>query len=168
MAQNKKAAQSLVVKRNIGRPSSYSEEIADEICEAIAKGEALHKLCEERDDFPAEGSVYRWLEKHENFREKYTRARERQAERRAEELILIADTEKDAAIARNRIEARKWIAAKLLPKKYGDRTVTELTGANGGAIQLEAKRTINFENVDEESLQQIEQALRLALAKPAE
>ena len=145
------------------RPSDYSEEITDLICEEIALGRALHKLCEERDDFPSEATVYRWLEKHSEFQEKYTRARERQAERRAEELILIADTEKDAAVARNMIDVRKWAAAKLLPKKYGDRTTTEITGANGAPIQLEARRTINLEAMDDETLQQVEQALRLAL-----
>ncbi len=151
------------VERKRGRPSKYSEEITDVICEEIALGRALHKLCEERDDFPGEATVYRWLEEHSNFREKYIRARERQAERRAEELILIADTEKDAAVARNMIDVRKWAAAKLLPKKYGDRTTTEITGANGAPIQLEAKRTIKLENMDDETLEQIEHALRLAL-----
>ena len=154
--------------KKVGRPSDYNEEITDLICEEIAIGRALHKLCEERDDFPAEGTVYRWLEKHPEFQEKYIRARERQAERRAEELILIADTATDAAIARNQIDVRKWVAAKLLPKKYGDRTITEITGKDGAAIQLEAKRTINFENMDDESLQQVEQALRLALEHKGE
>lgn len=144
----------------------YSPELADLICEEIAKGGALHKLCEERADFPAESAVYKWLEEHDEFKEKYARARERQAERRAEEIILIADTEKDAAIARNRIDARKWAAAKLLPKKYGDRILAEVTGANGGAIKLEAQRSVVLENLDDESLAQVEQALRLMLNKP--
>ena len=61
------------------------------------------------------------------------------------------------------IDVRKWAAAKLLPKKYGDRTVTEVTGANGAPIQLEAKRTVSLDNIDDETLQQIEHALRIAL-----
>jgi len=153
----------IIPPRRAGRPSGYNEQITSLICEEVALGNALHKLCEERDDFPSEATVYRWLEEHPEFQEKYTRARERQAERRAEELIIIADTEKDAAVARNRIDVRKWAAAKLLPKKYGDRTTTEITGANGAPIQLEAKRTINFENMSEEQLEQVERALRLAL-----
>ena len=44
----------------------------------------------------------------------------------------------------------------------------EITGKDGAAIQLEAKRTINFENMDDESLQQVEQALRLALEHKGE
>lgn len=141
----------------------YSEQVIEMICEAIAQGGALHVLCAERADFPSEASVYRWLEAKSEFREKYARARERQAERRAEELIIIADTEKDAAVARNMIDVRKWAAAKLLPKKYGEKTMTELTGANGAPIQLEARRTINLDALDEDTLQQIEHALRLAL-----
>ena len=62
----------------------------------------------------------------------------------------------------------KWAAAKLLPKKYGDRTTTEITGANGAPIQLEAKRTIKLDDMDDETLEQVEQALRLALAHKSE
>ena len=97
--------------------------------------------------------------------ERYARARERQAERRAAEIVEIADTEPDAAVARNRIEARKWTAAKLLPKRYGDKTTTEITGPGGGPIEIVARRAIPDE-IDEQRLRAIEAALRLALAPP--
>lgn len=42
----------------------------------------------------------------------------------------------------------------------------EITGIDGGAIQLDAQRTVNLENLDEEALMQVEQALRLMLKKP--
>jgi len=150
-----------------GRPSLYNDQIVEEICEEIARGAALHRLCEDRKDFPAESAVYRWLEKHDDFREKYARARERQAERRAEEIILIADTEKDAAVARNRIDARKWAAAKLLPKKYGEKYTTEITGPGGGPVELVARRAIP-DDIDEARLKSIEAALRLAITPPRE
>ena len=106
----------------MGRPSSYTEEIADEICEALATGEALYLMCQAKAHWPAERTVYQWLEKNEDFAQKYARARERQADRRNEEIIVIADTATDANLARVQIEARKWQASKLAPKKYGDRT----------------------------------------------
>jgi len=55
----------------------------------------------------------------------YARAREDQADWHADEIVAIADTETDAAKARNRIDARKWKAAKLKPKVYGDRVNVE-------------------------------------------
>jgi uncharacterized NAD(P)/FAD-binding protein YdhS len=51
----------------------------------------------------------------------YARARDRQQEVFAAQVILIADTVKDAAIARNMMDARKWHASKVAPKKWGDK-----------------------------------------------
>lgn len=140
----------------LGRPSSYTDAIADEICEAIAEGYALHRMCKERDGWPREGTIYRWIEKHPDFREKYARAREIQAERMAEEVVTIADdgardvrlTEDGEEIvdhdhiarAKLRVDARKWLVSKILPKKYGDRQTTEVEHSGSiatGAPDLE-------------------------------
>jgi len=112
-----------------GRPSAYTPQIVELICEELAKGNPLYRLCEERDDFPAESTVYKWLDEHREFSEKYARARERQADRRADEIIEIADTVQDASIARNRMDARKWAASKLAPKKYGEKISQEISGS---------------------------------------
>jgi hypothetical protein len=69
------------------------------------------------------------------MRDQYARAREAQAEHFADELIEIVDTERDAAIARVRMDARKWAAGKLAPKKYGDKVAVDGDG-EGGAIRL--------------------------------
>lgn len=104
----------------MGRPSEYSDEIAEAICEAIAQGAALYRLCE-REDMPAERTVYQWLEAREDFAQRYARARARQQDREVDHIVEIADTEEDPQKARVRIDARKWRASKLAPKKYGDR-----------------------------------------------
>lgn len=104
----------------MARPSAYTEEMADRICDAIIEGSALHKLCE-ADDFPSERTVYYWLDEHHEFLQKYARARELQQDREADNIVVIADEATDANIARLRIDARKWRAAKLAPKKYGDK-----------------------------------------------
>jgi hypothetical protein len=110
-----------------GRPSSYTDEIADEICERLAEGESLRAICKS-DGMPRMSSVFRWLadEANERFREQYARAREEQAEALADEIVTIADGETpnaDSARDRLRVDARKWVAAKLKPKKYGDKTL---------------------------------------------
>jgi hypothetical protein len=104
----------------MGRPSDYSDEIADLICERLANGEALYRMCRD-EGLPDERTVYRWLAAHDQFRQKYAHARERQADLRAEEIVTIADEAKDANLARLQIDARKWQASKLAPKKYGDK-----------------------------------------------
>lgn len=107
----------------MGRPTSYTPEAADRICQAIIEGEesgALYKICG-REGYPSETSVYKWLDEHPEFAEKYARARELQQDREADNIVVIADDAKDANLARLQIDARKWRASKLAPKKYGDR-----------------------------------------------
>lgn len=65
--------------------------------------------------------MYVWLQKNSDFAEKYARAREIQADRGVDEMLVIADTDPDAARARNRIDVRKWRASKLAAKRYGDK-----------------------------------------------
>jgi len=70
---------------------------------------------------PSTSTVFRWLEQYAGFSELYARAREIQADMLADEILEIADSEIDTNRARVMIDARKWLAGKLRPKKYGDR-----------------------------------------------
>jgi hypothetical protein len=101
---------------------------------------------------PAQSTVYEWLLRHPSFAEQYARAREEQADTLADEIVQIADERPELSPLidkktgevlsmdlssayiqwqKNRIEARKWTAMKLKPKKYGDRVALE--GVEGGA-----------------------------------
>lgn len=88
---------------------------------------------------PCMTTVFKWLREDEAFAQQYARAREDQADALADEIVAIADEAEvsakqdgeeirlalDAtAVARNRlrVDARKWVASKLKPKKYGERT----------------------------------------------
>lgn len=118
-----------------GRPTLYSLEIALEICDRIADGESLVKICSDA-KMPKKTAVYEWLLRHKEFAEIYARAREDQADTLADEIHAISDelpqqivddkgkTRYDSAYVqwqKNRVDARKWVAAKLKPKKYSDR-----------------------------------------------
>ena len=135
-----------------GRPSGYTQELADLICLLLSEGQSLRKICA-LEDMPSQSMIYRWLIDNKDFREQYTRAREEQAEFYADELIGIADDDsKDVsgelqmpnsvAVQRSRlqVDTRKWLLSKLLPKKYGDKI--EHTGPEGGPIQ--AAVTVHF------------------------
>jgi hypothetical protein len=121
-------------------PVRYSQQIADSICARLAEGESLNAICKSQ-GYPAESAVRAWaLEDRDGFSAKYTRARELQAHKLAEEIIDIADTtqlgvkivhkasgtetsEGDMIEHRRlRVDARKWYLSKVLPKVYGDRT----------------------------------------------
>lgn len=128
----------------VGRPSDFSQEIADSICEQIADGLSLRAICL-NDDMPSKTTVFRWLSKNSEFSDQYARAREEQADLLFDETLEIADqydSVKDKTDvdhiqrAKLRIDTRKWIAGKLRPKKYGEKITNEHTGKDGGAIQV--------------------------------
>lgn len=106
----------------MARPSEYTQEIADQICERLAEGESLRSICWD-DPFPNKSTVFRWLAANKEFRDQYARARETQADAIADEILDIADEAEDAAKARLQVDARKWLAGKLRPKVYGDKVM---------------------------------------------
>src|SRR5579859_5590393 len=103
----------------IGRPSSYSQETADIICERLAAGESLRTICDS-ENIPSFVTVFKWLADRPAFLQQYARAREIQAEHMAEEILRIADsaTGEDYNAARLQVDSRKWLLSKLQPKKY--------------------------------------------------
>jgi hypothetical protein len=142
-------------KTSYGRPTKFDTDIASQICVRLANGEALRQICL-AEGMPAQSTVYLWLTRHPEFSEMYARAREEQADTLADEIQAIADETPDlnpiygkngelirielhsAYIQwqKNRIDARKWVAAKLKPRKYGDRVAVEGT-EDGAPIRTE-------------------------------
>lgn len=125
----------------MGRPSEFTQEIADTICERLAEGESLRAICA-GDEMPNKATVFKWLVKFPTFGDQYARARESQADALFDEILTISDdgsndtyTDEDGNVRTNqdviarsrlRVDARKWMAGKLRPKKYGDKL--ELSG----------------------------------------
>lgn len=119
-----------------GRPSKISAEIIDHICEKIADGMSLRAICED-DTMPHRITVMRWLDDNRDFATKYARARELQGDAMDEKILSVADecTNENAQAARVKIDAYKWRASKLAPKKYGDKVQQEISGPDGGPIE---------------------------------
>lgn len=136
-----------------GRPSDFTDEIAIAICEELAAGKSLREICK-AEGMPDRSTVFRWLAKYDSFRDQYARAREVQAELYADEIVDISDDGTNDWMQRQngdnppilvpnhehisrsklRVDSRKWLLSKLLPKKYGDKVTQEVTGADGGPI----------------------------------
>jgi len=116
-----------------GRPSKFTQPLADRICERLAAGETLRAICRD-DDMPSPQAVLRWIPKNEGFSEQYARAREAGYALMADQLTEIADNDGDPARDRLRVDTRKWLLSKALPKIYGDKV--EHTGKDGGPIQF--------------------------------
>lgn len=140
-----------------GRPSKYSEKTAETICKRLIEGESLRTICKDK-AIPAMSTVCGWLATLEHpFLEHYAHARQIQAEMFADEMMDIADNgtndymeTKDGidkyngdAIQRSklRVDTRKWISSKLLPKKYGDKIQQEVSGKDGKDLVI---KLVNF------------------------
>jgi len=91
-----------------------------EICLQLSLGKSLRAICEAA-DLPSRVTVMDWISGDATYGRQYARAREAQADFYAEEIIEIAGTATDADIARGKIDARKWLASKIMPKRYGDK-----------------------------------------------
>jgi hypothetical protein len=134
-----------IVKKNPSKVNSkYSQKQADIICEKIMDGYSLRKI--EAKTGIKRLWVLKWLRETPDFQTQYAHAREEQAETLVEEIIDLADEEPKTTLnkfgaevvdngrvthQKNRVDARKWNAAKLKPKKYGDKITQELTGKDG-------------------------------------
>lgn len=136
------------------RPSDFTQETADLICDKLAEGKSLRSICL-AEDMPSKSAVFRWLAANEAFRDQYARAREAQADALFDDILDIADdgsndfitkenadgSEYEAVNAehiqrsRLRVDARKWMAGKLQPKKYGEKLA--LTDPDGERLKIE-------------------------------
>lgn len=105
-----------------GRPSDYSEAVADLICEKLSEGASLRSICL-ADDLPDITTVFRWLAKHQEFAIKYARAREAQVEAHYEAMDEIeADVLAgvlDPKAANVVLGNKRWRLEKLKPKVFG-------------------------------------------------
>lgn len=128
----------------------FSPELFTAICSRIAEGESLNRICAER-AMPSRKTFFQWVAKDRALEAEYSLALRIRADYFVDEIIEIADdsngdeifiesTDKDGHgvkhvynheninRSRLRVEARKWAASKLNPKKYGDRITTEHEG----------------------------------------
>jgi len=143
----------------MARPSKYSQQLADAICDLLVDGKSLRTICSTA-KMPSRSTVIRWLAENEAFRNQYARARELQADTLAEEILDIADKAvlgerlkkdgKGKVLERQTgdmgersklmIDARKWYAGKLQPKKYGERVALDHGVQDNLADKLRAAR----------------------------
>jgi hypothetical protein len=115
-----------------GRPTIYSQELAEIICKRLADGESLRAVCRDA-DMPHNSTVLLWaITPDHPFSDQYARARQVQAENMAEEIFEIADDHEDDYIydddgkrvyngehvnrSRLKVDTRKWYMSKVLPK----------------------------------------------------
>jgi hypothetical protein len=128
--------------KKTGRPSTYSIEMGKEICDVLSTSSlGIKKLCLANSHWPHPDTIYQWLKNHEEFSDQYARGKKLQVEVLVDEILEIADdAANDNMIAINsaklKIDTRKWIASKLVPRLYGDKIQSEVTGLNTQLIEV--------------------------------
>jgi hypothetical protein len=149
------------------RPGSieFDPVLADEILERLADGDSLASICCD-EEMPDERSVRRWARNHGDFGAKYAVARRLGYEKRADELLEIADDSSADWIdtgngvfdsvhvnrARLMIDTRKWLLSKMLPKVYGD----HVTVAGDPDQPIHVVQQIDWALLSDEELEAIE------------
>lgn len=127
------------VKNKGGRPELYTQELADRVCQKIAEGYSMRTVCKP-EDMPSIAVVFSWFRKYPGFQEQYARATEERTEAMSEDILDIADDGSNDLMtiqkgnhsyeienkevtnrSRLRVDTRKWLMAKMKPKKYGDK-----------------------------------------------
>lgn len=121
----------------LGRPTDYTEELADEICDTIAtSANGIPTLCKRNPHWPDMRTIFRWRRYNDSFCQKYMKAKQDQIEVLMDETIEIADDTSNDYVengegkivannelvnrSRLRIDTRKFLATKLAPRIYGD------------------------------------------------
>lgn len=112
-------------------PTDYSQELADRILAGMGDGLAIKTICE-ADGMPDRVTVWRWLREYPDFSERFDQAQRERAQSLVDDMSRISD---DASLDPNdkriRVDTRKWLASKILPKLYGDKV--QLSGDEDGA-----------------------------------
>lgn len=124
----------------MGRPTEYTQQLADRICEELSLGFSIRTVCKP-DEMPAISTFFRWMRENEEFQKQYARAKQEAADAMAEDILDIADDgtndwmeaqRKDGSTyykpdyetiqrSKLRVETRKFLMAKMKPKRYGEK-----------------------------------------------
>lgn len=146
--------------------SIFTQALFDKICNQIAEGKSLREICEQK-NMPNRKTFRTWRMRTVELQQQYDLACLDREETYFEQIIAIADesragfkttTKSNGDIetvetdmterAKIQIDARKWTLARMNRKKYGDHVTEELTGPNGGPLQIERVR-LNMKPVEE-------------------
>lgn len=126
---------------DVFKNSAWNKLTFDDICNFIIEGDSLTKICA-LDGMPSKGVFLGWCDRDKELADQYARAMELRTELYAEEIVNIADTCEDPTKARLQIDARKWVACKLKPKKYGDK-ITHEGNEDNPIIQKIVRETVD-------------------------
>ena len=145
-----------------GRPTEYTDKLAQEICTRIAAGESLRSICQD-DHIPVKSTVLLWVvNDNHGFSDQYRVAREAAGHSHADEALdlrhRVLTGEIDAQAAKVALDALKWGAERMAPKAHSPRVQQEHSGPDGGPVKTET--TLDPSKLDDATLEKLMAAKR--------
>jgi hypothetical protein len=128
-------------RKGAGRPSIYSQDLADRILREYAKGRSVRDICGQ-DGMPDRETLWHWRLKDADFSAAFARAREANAETIEDRIADIEDKvlaeEVNPQAANVVLSSMRWRARVLHPNRFGDKAQVEHSGNVG--INVTVKR----------------------------
>lgn len=135
----------------MGRPSTYSFKLCEEICATVANGFNIKTVLSSKEEYPTFQTWCNWKREHPELFDLYVKAMQDKAESVDEEIDHVYSELKagniDASTANVLLQTNKWKAAKYYPKMFGDKT--DIT-TNGKELPQPTAPTIVFKKYDTE------------------
>lgn len=148
-----------VAKKKTGRPTKWTQEIEDEICARLSRGEPLRAICR-TEGFPEWVTVYNWMERSEALSLRVARAREHGVEAIAQDTLAMIDAPPQVVVDNNgvsridpayvqwtklRTEQRMKLLACWSPNRYGNRV--QVAGDKENPLQVNIQATEMFDSI---------------------
>lgn len=138
----------------------WSEALMTDICDHLTTGKSLIEISRLQ-GYPSSDSMYRQMAKDPDFAARIARAREAGQDHEADAIVAMADmaTAEDWQVVKLRMAARQWRAAKLAPKRYGDKVEVS------GGLEVEERRTVDIRVLPVEQREILRQTLLEAVQR---
>jgi len=132
----------------------YTPELAAEICRRMAEGESLRAICRDP-GMPPEATVRTWCrDDRDGFAAQYHQARMMQIDAWVDEIVETACRDDlDPQDKRVRCDAYKWIASKIVPKRFGDRLL--VAGDDANPLQV-LHHQVSLDSLSDDQLEALE------------
>jgi len=118
--------------KSAGRPTDYTEEIAESVCSWIAGGDSLRSFCRQ-EGTPDVTTICRWIVRHDEFRQQYASAREAAGYAHGDGIIEIVELLRDGTVdpqtGKAMMDGLKWAAERMAPKAHSSRQEIDHTTA---------------------------------------
>lgn len=115
--------------------STFTQALFDKICDQLADGKSVREICEQK-GMPNRRTFHDWCKRTPELQAQYDQACVDRELAIFDDILYIGDTAEDSKLGKLAVESKQWTLARMNRKKYGNHVTEELTGPNGGPLQV--------------------------------